>query len=189
MVTAVRLRFRTELRSRWVGWVALGVLTGIVAGAVLLGAAGAQRTASAYQRFLNQSHNYDVLLGVQCGPAEPTPSDTPTPPTPACTKTAAGVPAIAAATVADQLPGFLTTARGRSLQPAPDPCYSGPGAVSVIGDRSGRFGTTINRTQIVRGRAPDPTRPDEVVLTRKTADEKATPWRRWSSSSGPRRER
>ena len=37
MVTAVRLRFRTEVRSRWVGWVALGVLTGIVAGAVCWG--------------------------------------------------------------------------------------------------------------------------------------------------------
>ena len=58
----VRYRFRNEARRRWRGWLARGVLYGLLAGAVLAAVAGARRTDSAYDRFLDAQDAYDVLL-------------------------------------------------------------------------------------------------------------------------------
>ena len=59
-MTAVLLRLRTELRSRWRTWVSLTLILGLFGGAVIAIAAGARRTDSAYPRFLAWSHAPDV---------------------------------------------------------------------------------------------------------------------------------
>src|SRR5947207_2988991 len=59
-MTAVLLRLRTELRSRWRTWVTLTLILGLFGGAVIAIAAGARRTDSAYPRFLAWSHAPDV---------------------------------------------------------------------------------------------------------------------------------
>src|SRR5689334_25193916 len=59
---AVWLRLRAELRQQWRTSLALAVLLGLIAGVALTAAAGARRTATAYPRFLRQSHTADLLV-------------------------------------------------------------------------------------------------------------------------------
>src|SRR6266702_6778903 len=51
-----------QLLAAWRGWAALVLLIGFAAGVVLLAVAGAQRTDSAYLRFLEASKASDVLV-------------------------------------------------------------------------------------------------------------------------------
>lgn len=69
---AVRLRFASELRGRWRAWLALALVAGLMAGLVLAAVAGARRTESAYDRFLNRQRGADVAF----------PDDGETPPPP-----------------------------------------------------------------------------------------------------------
>src|ERR1700759_4010844 len=50
------------LRARWRGWVVFALLVAVSGGAVLGAVAGAQRTGSAYPRFLRASNASDVLV-------------------------------------------------------------------------------------------------------------------------------
>jgi hypothetical protein len=50
------------LRARWRGWVVFALLVAVSGGAVLAAVAGAQRTGSAYPRFLRASNASDVLV-------------------------------------------------------------------------------------------------------------------------------
>ena len=61
-MTAIRLRFIRELRARSRAWIALALLVGVAGGAVLLTAAGARRTDSAYARYLRASRASDLLV-------------------------------------------------------------------------------------------------------------------------------
>ena len=51
-MAAVWLRFAVELRTRWRAWLTLALLTGLAAGVLIAGAAGARRTDSALARHL-----------------------------------------------------------------------------------------------------------------------------------------
>jgi hypothetical protein len=61
-VAAVRLRLLSELRSRWKGWLAMGALAGLFAGAVIAAVAGARRTETSYQRFLVAERAPDMMV-------------------------------------------------------------------------------------------------------------------------------
>src|SRR6059058_846236 len=61
-MTAILLRLRTELRSRWRTWLSLTLMLGLFGGAVIAIAAGARRTDSAYPRFLAWSRAPDVAV-------------------------------------------------------------------------------------------------------------------------------
>ena len=61
-MTAIRLRLIAELRARSRAWLALALLVGVAGGAVLLTAAGARRTDSAYARYLRASRASDLLV-------------------------------------------------------------------------------------------------------------------------------
>jgi hypothetical protein len=65
---AVVYRFRAELRSRWRAWVGLALIVGLIAGVVILLAAGSRRTSTAYDRFLSEQNAYDVGILIQCRP-------------------------------------------------------------------------------------------------------------------------
>jgi hypothetical protein len=62
MMAAVWYRFRAELRTRWRAWLGLALVVGIAGGAVLMLAAGARRTDSAYPRFLRAQQAFDLLV-------------------------------------------------------------------------------------------------------------------------------
>lgn len=163
---AVTYRFRSELRVRWRAWLALAMLVGAVAGTALLLLAGSRRTASAYERFTSSQAAYDVGVVVSCEPAAP-PSGRAEP---GCHDAVARLPAVELATTASSFPAFIETLDGRSLQPEDtDACYSGPGVVETLFDVSGRFGTTVNRSRIVAGRAARAGGPEEVVISQDTA--------------------
>jgi ABC-type antimicrobial peptide transport system permease subunit len=61
-VRPVIARLGSELRSRWRAWVGAALLIGFGGGIVLTTAAGARRTATAYDRFLRASHAADLLV-------------------------------------------------------------------------------------------------------------------------------
>ena len=80
-------------------------------------------------------------------------------------------PSSACAQRSAAFPRSIETLDGHSIQPdSMDACYSGPGDVETLFDASGRFGTTINRSRFVAGRAARPDAADEVVISRETAD-------------------
>src|SRR5947207_13820710 len=66
-MTAVRYRFRADLRTRWRAWLGLAVVVGLFAGAITAVAAGARRTDSAFPRFLKATKPPDIVVIEQAG--------------------------------------------------------------------------------------------------------------------------
>jgi ABC-type lipoprotein release transport system permease subunit len=60
-VSFLRLMLQTGARQRWRSWLALTLLTALVVGLVLAGAATARRTATAFPRF-EAAHGYDTFF-------------------------------------------------------------------------------------------------------------------------------
>lgn len=69
-MSAAWMRAAHELRSRWRGVVVLALLLGVAGGVVMTAAAGARRTATAFDRLLRESKAYDVEVQIT-GDAEP----------------------------------------------------------------------------------------------------------------------
>ena len=61
-MTAVWIRARAELRTKWRPLVGMMVLLGVAGGVVLAAAAGARRTESSYHRYLAWSHASDATM-------------------------------------------------------------------------------------------------------------------------------
>ncbi len=61
-MTAIAIRVRADLRRRWLGWLALAVLIGLLAGAVTAIAAGARRTDTAYPRLVEATNTPDFVV-------------------------------------------------------------------------------------------------------------------------------
>ncbi|MEX1008511.1 MAG: FtsX-like permease family protein [Acidimicrobiia bacterium] len=136
---AVWYRFRAELSTRWHAWLGLALLVGFAAGVVIGAAAGAQRTDTAYDRFLRSQRAYDVAVF----------TDNPL----------SGSPfAYIAPDVIAQIPQVAESAHGVLIPIAFDDGIAGLAATD------GRIGRTINRFKFVEGRAPDPERADEVAV-------------------------
>jgi ABC-type lipoprotein release transport system permease subunit len=64
-VSGVVTRLRVEFRARWYAWLAVALVAGIGAGAVIGLLAGARRTERAYPHMLQALHASDVLLAGQ----------------------------------------------------------------------------------------------------------------------------
>ena len=54
--------------------------------------------------------------------------------------------------------------------PPTDACFDGPGDVKLIVSPDGRFGSAINKHRFIAGRPVDPSRADEVVISRDLAE-------------------
>jgi len=61
-MTALLLRLRAEAKSRWRAWATVAVLAGLVGGGSIAALAGARRTETAYDRFLEGTNAFDVLV-------------------------------------------------------------------------------------------------------------------------------
>jgi MacB-like periplasmic core domain/FtsX-like permease family len=138
-MTAVWFRFRAELRARWRAWLGLAMLVGLASGAVMALAAGARRTDTAYDRFLDAHNAYDVMVLDYDQPDF---------------RGVGGFDEVAA------LPSVEDSAEG-DLDLIP----LGPSGVTGIASADGRIGSEINRFKILEGRRADPDRPDEVVAS------------------------
>jgi ABC-type lipoprotein release transport system permease subunit len=144
----VLYRLRVEVRQVWRACVALAIVAGVVGGSVLALLAGARRTDSAYQRFLDAQRAYDVMASTSSpgflGPADG---------------------AVAPRAVA-RLPGIGEVASAGSFF-----IISYGAGVGVIVPPDDRIGTAINRFKLLEGRRPDPRDPSEAVVSFTFADQ------------------
>jgi hypothetical protein len=132
------LFLRAESRRRWRAWLSLALIVGVFAGGVVTAAAGAQRTGSAYARFLDWSRAPDALVD-----AEPyNPSFTRISPT--------AVMRIPQAADAAVIKSF-------SVTPA--------GIVEFIAPASNAIPGQFWKRKILSGRLADPAQPGEVNVS------------------------
>jgi ABC-type antimicrobial peptide transport system permease subunit len=135
-MAAVWLRFRAELRRRWLAWTGLALLLGFAAGVVTAVAAGARRTESVAERFHQEFRGYDAFLSNFGDP---------------------GVAKIPPEKV-EALPNVIAAAQVR-LE------YLGPNNDTVVlTSPDDRFGSVLQRSKVLDGRMPDPQRSGEVAI-------------------------
>src|SRR5262249_18170797 len=155
-LTAVWLRFRSELRSRWRGWLFVAVLAGIAGGLVLTAAAGARRTNSALARHLMAYHFPDAWISIgNFGPDNATYRPT--------LRRVRSLPYVEASAATGLLSYCARDAQNRSVG------LLGPQAVQFLVSIDGRDGVLLHRPKLLSGRIPDPDRPREVLLDSRAA--------------------
>jgi hypothetical protein len=66
-MAAACFQFRAAFRAHWRGWVAIGLLAGVVAGVVMVAAEGARRTSSSLERVVADERVADVLVNPNNG--------------------------------------------------------------------------------------------------------------------------
>jgi len=142
-VTAVWFRARAQLRERWRAWFVLALLIGVTAGVVLAAAAGARRTESAYPRFEEAQRGLSFIVSPDEKVGVP------------FLERVRHFPEVIESTSVWLVPGSIVAPHARLDFPD----------IFALVDPANRFGITINRWKILSGRAPDPDRPDEVVVS------------------------
>jgi hypothetical protein len=133
---------RADLRRRWRAMLAMALLIGLVSGVVLVAAAGARRTDTAYPRFLSRSHAADLLVS-------PTQSGFR-----GYFRAVAGLPQVASADVVAFLQMSL-----------PVPGASPFSGMVAEASPSGGEGVAINRVKVLAGRIFNPANPHAVMIS------------------------
>ena len=147
---AAWLIVRADLRRRWRAMLAMALLIGVVSGVVLVAAAGARRTDTAYPRFLSRSHAAGLLVTpAQSGLVSPT-----QPGFRGYFRAVAGLPQVASADVVAFLQMSLPV-------PGASP-FSGMVAEASL---SGGEGVAINRVKVLAGRIFNPADPHAVMIS------------------------
>jgi ABC-type lipoprotein release transport system permease subunit len=150
------MRFRSELRARWRGWLVVALLAGIAGGLVLTAAAGARRTHSALARHLVAFHFPDAWVGISNQGVDNTTYKP-------ATRRVHSLPFVEASAVTGVLAYCARDARNRPVG------LLGPEAVQFLVNIDGRDGVALHRPKILTGRAPDPRRPREVLVDTRAA--------------------
>jgi ABC-type lipoprotein release transport system permease subunit len=146
-MAALRIRFRTQLRARWRAWLAVALLAGGLAGLVVGAAAGSVRTQGSYGRFLASINTADVYVDPFVGFGDDSfPLDR-----------VARLPQVARSERNLHLAVISRSRSGRPIFPV------GPGPVEFVMPSDGHPADTIDRLKVLRGRLPEPARPDEVI--------------------------
>lgn len=141
-MSAVRLRFRSELRARWRAWRGLVVIVVVGGGVVIALATGARRTDSAYTRFLGSQDAWDVEFQNTLDAGTATIDR----------RAIEALPQVAE--VATARLHYLRLGGGQIALASPD----------------GRLGRDVNRFKMLAGRRADPDRPGEAVVPFDVAD-------------------
>jgi ABC-type lipoprotein release transport system permease subunit len=142
-MSAVWMRARAELRSRYAAVLSLALIVGVIGGVVIAAAAGARRTVSAYPRFLQAENAMDTVVSVHG--RDPVVIRR-------ALQEAVHLPQVAEYSQVTQVQGYLRI-----------PGTSKPGNVFPIVSPDGRFAIRINRPKILQGRMYDPQATDEIV--------------------------
>ena len=149
MSPAARLVLRAELRTRCHGWLVLALLIGLAGGVVLATAAGARRTDSALARHVAAYQLADVVAmrGFWIDGKETLDLDR-----------VAHLPQVAAASRWGRLAAIFRTRSGKPVLPDGN---AGVGVGVWLDKRGGR---DVDRTRLVRGRAPRAGGSDEALV-------------------------
>ena len=140
-MTAVWVRARAEIRDRWRALVSLALVIGLGGGFVLAAMTGARRTDSVYSRFLAATGASDVeVIDDNSDVATPIPIEK-----------VIALPQVASA--------------GRYVL---NYFNIGGDDFAFVAPADDRFGTTIDRIRVVRGR--EPRAPDEIAISLYLAD-------------------
>jgi ABC-type lipoprotein release transport system permease subunit len=145
-VGAVRARVGADFRRRWLAWVALTLAIGLAGAVVLTAAAGARRTATAFDRFLAQGHAEDLYFSIG------RPTD------PEMMQAAHEIEALPQVEAASSVAAMVVYERA----------LEAPYQFAGIDER---YGNAIDRPNVVQGRRPDPDRADELLVNRTFARE------------------
>ena len=146
-MAALRIRFRTQARRRWRAWLGIAAITGVLAGLVIGAAAGAVRTHGSYGRYLSSIHQADVYVDPFVGFGR---DDFPL-------ARVAHLPQVARSERNLHLAVISRSRSGRPILP------DGPGPVEYVVPSDGHPVDTIDRLKVLRGRLPNPSRPNEVI--------------------------
>ena len=142
MLGTARYHVRACLGARWRSYIGGIVVFALLGGVSLAAVAGARRTASAYGRFLGVSNAPTMVFNA--GGYDP-----------AQDEAVRRLPQVAATATYVGMNVAPLDARGRPMESAQD--------VEVLGSVDGRF-FRLDRPAVVRGRLPDPDRPDEAAV-------------------------
>jgi hypothetical protein len=144
---ATAFLLRAQIRSRWRSWLVLAILAGVGAGTLLATLAGAERTETAYSRFLKDSAAFDVAL----------PNGATTPDNVNRQfdfEEVARLPEVADAAATYYYAASGTTPSGRRIVPS---------EVTPLASIDGKFGKTLNKARVLAGRMPIAN--DELAIT------------------------
>ncbi len=136
-----------QVRAHWRNWAMLAVIVGLAGAVVLIAAAGAKRTDSAYGRFLASSNAADVLVS------------------PNNTGFGGYYPALA------KLPGAEAVAPFIGVQALPVRPGRKLVEAQVFAPADRRFGRIVERPRVLSGRRPVTNRVQEVALDARGAAE------------------
>jgi hypothetical protein len=143
-------RLRATLRRRWGGYLALALLIGLVGGVALGSLTAARRTYASYPAFLASTNPSDLFVLPQTSTSVPGLVDK-----------LARLPHVRGAEEGEQLDAATLTRGGRIKTILET-------QVELVASPDGLF-TDQDRLRIIRGRAADPARADEVVATNEAA--------------------
>ena len=152
------MRVRIELRSRWREWLAVALFAGLAGGLVIAAAAGARRADSALMRHLVAYRFPDAQVLRGNDSADNSDSY--------FKKTIAYVRTLPQVTASAETAELGYCARDRYNRPVE---VTGPNAVLFTVNVDGRYGVSLRRPKLLRGRLPDPRRAREVLLDSRTA--------------------
>lgn len=142
-MAVVTYLLRADLRKRWRSLAMLALLVAIVVGAVLTATAGARRTRTAFDRYLEEVRPGDALVTFEGEP-----------------------PDLAAV---EQIDGVEAAVGFRWYAVFPTGGPDGFYFIPLLAPSDARVPDTYERAPLVDGRAPDPNAPLEIALGERTA--------------------
>jgi hypothetical protein len=150
-VSAVWMRLRSEIRTRWRSWLGLALLIGLAGAAAVAAAAGARRTETAYPRFVQAQNGYDLITGGSSGNIDPQ----------RALAQIEALPEVAQWARVDVAASSAILPSGR-VAPAPE--------LMAVTDLMGRAGFQLNRFKVISGRMVNLDAPGEAMIDFPTAD-------------------
>ena len=136
---AVRVLVGVTLRRRWRSVAVLTLVVGVTGGAVLATVAGARRTASSFDRFVEESGTADAFVATDLHKLDVTPIER--------------LPDVAAVTVIDPVAAEVAADK----------------YVPVAASVDGHYGRSIDRARLIAGRRERRGAVDEMAITESTA--------------------
>src|ERR1700733_5818257 len=143
-------RLRATLPRRWGGYLALTLLVGLVGGVALGSLTAARRTYASSPAFLASTNPSDLFVLPQTSSPEP-----------GLVNRLARLPHVRSAEEGEQINAATLTPRGKVQMVLET-------QVELVASPNGLF-TDQDRLKIIKGRAADPARADEVVATNEAA--------------------
>ena len=150
-MSAVWMRLRSEIRTRWRSWLGLALLIGLAGAAAVAAAAGARRTETAYPRFVQAQNGYDLITGGSSGNIDPA----------RALAQIEALPEVAQWARIDVAASTAILPSGR-VAPAPE--------LMAVTDLRGRAGFRLNRFKVISGRMVSLRAPGEAMIDFPTAD-------------------